>query len=139
MVRRRTGSAPAQQVGDDLRALLDCLPQSGEAQVTVGATALSLPEPAVQVLRFSLEEALSGGVGPVERATLTTQQAADLLHVSRPFVVKLLEADAIPFHKVGNRHRVYTDDVLAYLRVRDAGRHAKLVELSRESQRLGLE
>ncbi len=139
MARRSIGTAPEQAVVDDLRSLLDCLPPSGAAQVTVGATALSLPEPAVRVLRVSLEEALGGAVGPVERATLTTQQAADLLNVSRPFVVKLLEADAMPFHKVGNRRRVYADDVLAYRRTRDAHRHAKLVELSRESQRLGLE
>jgi excisionase family DNA binding protein len=139
MARRHTAKAPDPAAGADLRELLASLPPSGAAQVTIGATALSLPEPAVRVLRVSLEEALSGAVGPVERAILTTQQAADFLHVSRPFVVKLLESGEIPFHKVGNRRRLYTDDLLAYRTARDAGRHAKLVDLSRESQRLGLE
>ena len=139
MARRHSQEAPDLEAGADLRQLLACLPESGHAQVTIGATALSLPEPAVRILRVSLEEALSGAVGPVERATLTTQQAADLLHVSRPFVVKLLESGAIPYHKVGTRRRLYTDDLLAYRTARDAGRHTMLVELSRESQRLGLE
>lgn len=139
MARRNAHEASAPGAGADLRDLLACLPQSGNVQITVGATALSLPEPAVRVLRVSLEEALSGAVGPVECATLTTQQAADLLNVSRPFVVKVLEAGEIPCHKVGNRRRVYTDDLLAYRTARDAGRHARLIELSRESQAHGLE
>jgi excisionase family DNA binding protein len=139
MADRRTRHASRTLPSEELRSLLACLPASGTAHLTIGSTALSLPETAVRVLRVSIEEVLSGSAGPVELATLTTQQAADLLHVSRPYLVKLLERGQIPFHKVGNRRRTYTDDVLAYREARDAGRHARLIELSRESQRFGLD
>ena len=45
---------------------------------------------------------------------LTTQQAADLLGVSRPTVVRLITDDTLPAERIGNRHRLLLDDVLAY-------------------------
>lgn len=67
---------------------------------------------------------------------LTTQQAADLLHVSRPHLVKLLDEGVIPHHKVGTHRRVPIEDVLAYREQRAATRREQLDELTRLSEEL---
>lgn len=69
---------------------------------------------------------------------LTTRQAADLLHVSRPYLVKLLEAGDIPYYKVGKHRRVRREDVMTYKNAIDQRREAVLDELVAESQALGL-
>jgi excisionase family DNA binding protein len=67
---------------------------------------------------------------------LTTQEAADLLHVSRPHLVKLLEAGTIPHYKVGTHRRVRIEDVLAYREARGGVRREKLDELTHLSEEL---
>jgi excisionase family DNA binding protein len=69
---------------------------------------------------------------------LTTQEAADLLKVSRPFLVKLLEQGNIPFIKVGTHRRVLFDDLMEYKKQRDTKRRQGLAELTQLSQELGL-
>jgi excisionase family DNA binding protein len=70
---------------------------------------------------------------------LTTQQAADLLNVSRPHLVKLLDSGDIPHHKTGSHRRVFIGDLLRYRDVRDAERRKALADLTRKSAELGLD
>jgi excisionase family DNA binding protein len=69
---------------------------------------------------------------------MTTQAAAKFLGVSRPFVVALLEQDAMPYHKVGTHRRVYMKDLIKYQRQRDACRRATLDELRDKVEAAGL-
>lgn len=69
---------------------------------------------------------------------LSTQEAAALLNVSRPFVVKQLEAGRIPFHKVGTHRRIAFEDLMAYKgRTREASEKA-LAALAQEAQDLDM-
>jgi excisionase family DNA binding protein len=69
---------------------------------------------------------------------LTTQQAADFLNVSRPFVVQLLESGALAHRKVGSHRRVQFKDLLAYREQSTVARKSALDQLTQEAQALEL-
>jgi len=77
---------------------------------------LALPPSVTKLLKRILSEMAQGNAVDVVslNAELTTQQAADLLNVSRPFVVKLLDANELPHRLVGRHRRVMLKDVMSY-------------------------
>jgi excisionase family DNA binding protein len=73
-----------------------------------------------------------------QNAELTTQPAADVLNVSRPFMIRLLEEKKIPFHKGSTHRRIRLEDVLRYKETIDADRRKVLDVLAAEAQALGM-
>jgi excisionase family DNA binding protein len=101
---------------------------------------LELPAGAVALLMDILEAMAAGqGISLIpENAELTTVQAAEVLNVSRPYLIKLLAAGALPHRKVGKHRRIRMEDVMAYKSRIDRDREAVLDELVAEAQRDGM-
>lgn len=102
--------------------------------------ALSLPRKALELLSFILSNMAEGkaiSLIPSE-AEVTTQQAADMLNVSRPHLVKLLEQGEIPFKKVGSHRRVLLEDLLKYESGLEERRAKNLQFLAQQAQELNL-
>ncbi len=99
---------------------------------------LVLPAGAVRLLGTILTEIARGNsvAAVAVQAELTTQQAADLLNVSRPYLIKLLDQGQIPHHRTGSHRRVALKDVLDYKRKADQRRKAVLAELANLGQEL---
>lgn len=99
---------------------------------------IELPTSALRLLVDVLAELADGNavkVVPIH-AELTTQEAADLLNVSRPHLVKLLESGELPYHKTGKHRRVRFDQLMAYKARRDKDSEAAMMELAKQAQEL---
>lgn len=100
----------------------------------------TLPRSATRLLSHILNEIANGNavtVIPIH-AELTTQEAADYLNVSRPFLIRLLEEGKIPFHKVGTHRRVRFRDLEDHRRATEANRREVMDELAAQAQELGM-
>ena len=101
---------------------------------------VALPASALRLLQHILTEMAQGNAVtliPIH-AELTTQQAAELVNVSRPFLVGLLESGQIPHRKVGTHRRVLFRDVMAYKQKNNADRLRALEELAAQAQELNM-
>ncbi len=101
---------------------------------------LELPAGAVALLMNILEAMAAGhGVSIIpENAELTTVQAANVLNVSRPYLIKLLAEGAIAHRKVGKHRRILMEDVMTYRRRTDEAREKVLDQLAQEAQEEGM-
>lgn len=135
----KADAALAEESGRKLAAHLD---HDAEIRLEVKGTSeeLKLPPSALRLLVRVLAEFGQGNAITLTplRAELTTQQAADLLNVSRPHLVKLLDEEIMPSRKVGSHRRVQLTDLLAYQEQWHAKRHAALDELAALSQDLDM-
>jgi excisionase family DNA binding protein len=132
------------QAQEAARALARFVAETPKGQLSIEDSAhrvqVVLPRAAVLLLQGILREMAQGHAViliPVH-AELTTQQAADLLNVSRPYLVSLLESGVIPYRKIGTRRRVVFEHLMAYKKAEDAKRMEALNELTRQAQELNL-
>ena len=131
------------------------LPESEEAQIRelnrmlqggtpalIGADGekVELPEAVYRLLKDIVRNMQLGRAIVLipESQQLTTQRAADLLGVSRPYLIKLLESGELPYHKAGSHRRIYLRDLIAYKKRRDAERKEALNRIAREAYEAGL-
>ncbi|SRR6266496_972966 len=140
------GVVDAEVAGRALRRIKDFLARdrSGAPEVEIlveggPGEALVLPRPAVEMVVHVLA-AMANGQGvqimPLH-AELTTQQAADVLNVSRPYLIGLLERGELPHRLVGRHRRIRFDDLMEYVRQDDRRRKTAADELTRLDQELG--
>jgi len=101
---------------------------------------IAIPMPALRLLSGILTEMAKGNTVtliPIH-SELTTQQAADLLNVSRPYLIGLLEEGKIPFRLVGQHRRVRLDDLMTYKGRDDEARRRIADALAADAQELGM-
>ncbi|HXF71290.1 MAG TPA: helix-turn-helix domain-containing protein [Actinomycetota bacterium] len=111
----------------------------GELAFETPAGSRPMPDAIRQILKLSLAHLAEGGgiaVLPLGRE-VTPRQAAEILGVSRPFVVRLLKEGQIPSRTVGTHHRIALQDLLSYKRQVDEERRRALDLLARESEEMG--
>lgn len=124
------------------RLLAACIGKGPTARLRVidGEDAIEVPVSALRMLVDILANMAAGNsmsLVPIH-AELTTQQAADFLNVSRPYLVGLLERGELAHHKVGSHRRVYFRDLMDYRETQSKKSKEGMAELARLSQELGL-
>lgn len=132
--------ALARDSATELSRLLAQRPETDRARVQLDGTELVLPRYALALLRDLLTEMAQGNAVTImpTHAELTTQQAADVLNVSRPHLVKLLEEGVIPFFSVGTHRRIRYQDLLAYKAERDRRSREAMDALAEQAQELDM-
>jgi excisionase family DNA binding protein len=126
--------------GEQIRELPRMLQLGTPALVSAQGERIELPEAVFGLLRDIVSNMHRGRAVTLvpESQQMTTKRASDLLGVSRPHLIKLLESGEIPYHKVGSHRRVFLNDVMVYARRRDQERKASLNRLAREAYEAGL-
>jgi excisionase family DNA binding protein len=126
----RTSGALLSQYGRQRRSLTLHLQESKEDRP------IELPAGAVALLVDILETMAQGrGVTLIpEDAELTTFEAADLLNVSRPYLIKLLDEGAMVYRRIGKHRRIRLEDVMAYKERDDRERDSVMDQLVHEAQ-----
>ncbi len=124
------------------RLLAACIGQGETARLRLidGEADVTVPVSAIHMLVDILNQMAQGNavsLVPVH-AELTTQQAADMLNVSRPYLVKLLESGEIRFHKTGRHRRIRFDDLMTYRQQMDEASRNAADELAAQAQEGGL-
>ncbi|MBX2843999.1 MAG: excisionase family DNA-binding protein [Flammeovirgaceae bacterium] len=101
---------------------------------------ITIPTKAMDLLLVILQNMAEGNPVTIlpSQAELTTQQAADLINISRPYLVKLLENGAIPFKKTGSHRKILLSDLLVYKNNLNKNRQKQLNFLSKQAQELNL-
>jgi excisionase family DNA binding protein len=138
-VSRETTVLPARDTGllDAAEALLR---SEGEVALEAAGQSVALPPELRQLLADVVKTMRRGQavtLAPLGQQ-LTTQEAADLLGISRPTLIKLLEQGRIPYETPGRHRRLRLSDVLAFQELRRSEQRQTLKELAEESQDLGL-
>lgn len=134
-------TALARESGRTLSAYLQTRAETQQIEIFDDKGAAHQVHVPVSALRLLVDVLTEIGEGnavniiPIH-AELTTQEAADVLNVSRPFLVQLLERGEIPFHKIGTHRRVRYQDVVAYKERIDAERSKALDALAEQAQEL---
>ncbi len=131
-------SRAARRIGEYLSAHQDADPVRIQGELA-GEDALVVPRQAA-VLLAQILGFLANGQGVTvtpSSAMLTTQQAADFLNVSRPYLIRLLEEGQIPYTMVGTRRRIAFGNLPEYKRIGDQKRRLAADELTRLGQELG--
>lgn len=111
-----------------------------ELRVQIGGETLRLPKGVDDLLYHLLAEMAQGNavtIIPVH-AELTTQEAADYLNVSRPYLIRLLEEGRLPFSMVGTHRRIKFSDLAAYRKKSDEERKRVMKELAAQAQEMGM-
>ncbi len=101
---------------------------------------IALPASVLRLILGALQEMGKGNAVTLLplQAELTTQQAADMMRVSRPSLIKMLDDGKLPFRKIGAHRRILYSDVLSYIQTEHARRTSVMEELVAETERLGL-
>jgi len=123
-----------------IRELNRMLQLGSPALVAADGERLALPDAVCRLLKDIVRNMQLGRAIVLipENQQLTTQRAADLLGVSRPHLIKLLEAGDLPYHKAGSHRRVYLKDLIAYQKRRDTERKAALDRIAKDAFDSGL-
>ena len=111
-----------------------------EIEVSGEKEHVKIPVSAFKFLNTILEHMAQGKAISIipSSAEITTQQAAEMLNVSRPHVVKLLEEGELPFHKVGTHRRIKLKDLEKYRSKMEKEREEALTELAKQAQELDM-
>ena len=126
-----------QQQVQDLEKLLR---RGVPALISATGERIELPDTVVDVLRTAVGFMSHGQTVTLipDNRAITTQRAADILGMSRPFFIKQLESGIMAHHRIGNQRRVYLRDVLEFAKKRDKERFAALDRLARDAFEAGL-